>query len=512
MGNDIKGRGVFLLDGSQELKTSLLWDEDTDAWKYYSNSPLAVVTGLYRTIPTLYRGIAIIENEVQNVPFTVFNKSGKEIDTTTDWQNVIGCMPNPRKVFGLTSQSLDRHGVAYMLKSSNRAKIAKDLKWLAPASITPIFDNNTGELLRFKRTLGASTIEIPPEDMLYFWLSDSDVENAPPESYPLRAALQAAGVLHHLDAFINAYFQHGAIRPTMIMAKGMPNPDERERIENWWTSFMTSLKNAFKVKVFNADTIEAKQIGDGLDQLQNQELTADQRQDVALALGVPQSILFANSANYATAQSDMRNFYNMTVIPRCEAIAEVLNDQLLKPMGYEIWPSPESLEIYQEDEAQRSAALGQMTGAGIPLLMAIDLLGYDLTDEQRAELEALAAQKEERAEEMTENMQGQPQAEQEPEPEEDDEETKAELKHWRRLCNRALRENHPMPCDFVPDHIPAARAAAIAGCLREAKTGADIKAAFEQETPIPLPSDWPIPPDLLAELKRANDLLESVTK
>ncbi len=89
---------------------------------------------LYRTIPTLYRGINIIENEVQNIPFSVFNKSGEEIDNTQDWQNVVGFLPNPRRAFGLISQSIDRHGVAYFLKEQNRAKIVKNSR---PKSLSP---------------------------------------------------------------------------------------------------------------------------------------------------------------------------------------------------------------------------------------------------------------------------------------------------------------------------------------------------------------------------------------
>jgi phage portal protein BeeE len=510
-------RGVFFVDGKQELKSSLLWDDATDAWKYYSNAPHAVVSGLYRTIPTLYRGISIIENECQNVPFAVFNKSGEEVDNTQDWQNTVGFLPNPRRVIGTVSQSLDRHGQAYLLKEQNRAGIVKSLKWMAASNIEPIFQPETGELMRFDRSVGSRTISLQTKDVLYFWLVDSDVEQAPPESWPLRAALQAAGVLHHLDEFMNAYFKSGAIRPMMIMAKGMPAEEERQRMETWFQQRLMALKNAFKVRVFNADTIEAKQIGDGLDQLQNQELTADQRQDVAMALGIPQAILFANSANYATAQSDKKNFYDMTVVPRCELIAEILNDQILTVMGYTIWPSPESLDIYKEDEQARSSSLQQITSAGVPLLMAMDILGYDLTKEQRADLEEAEAKKEEQAEQMAEQLQQQPEEEKPQEEEKpapfqkkslDDPDALAELKRWRRSCHEALRKGKPLPVDWIPEYVPAERAAQIADMLKTATDGDGIKAAFERDEAIPLPEEWP---GLAEQLKRAVDLLEAVS-
>lgn len=507
----MKKTRVPIVDGGG-IKASILWDEDTDAWTYASNAPDNQVAALYRTIPTLYRGVAIISDTVTKVPFSLY-RGDEEIDSSSSWDNVTDYLPNPRHAFKMTSQALDRHGRAYWLKAKNRGGVVKELKWLAPSSIEPIFDQTTGDLDHFERgTTDGRTIVYKPEDIVYFWLEDPDVENGPPKSWPCKSAEQAAGVLHNLDEFINTYFKSGAIRPAMLLAKGFPPEEEKERVENWFKSMMTGLRNARKAKVFSADSIEYQQIGDGLDQLQNQELTEDQRKDVALALGIPQTILFANSANYATSQSDWLNFHETTIIPRCEFIAEVFNDQILKAEGLELRFTPEGLDIYREDEAQRASALGALTNAGLPLLMAMDLLGYDLTPEQRAELEALVAQKEERAEEMQEQMQ--PNMEPEQEPEEGEPmtpEAEAEAKHWRRLCYDAMRKSKPLPVDFICEHIPAERAQAIAAKLAEVEKLPDIKAVFDRHlASIPLPADWPMPTDLLAELKRANDLLEAV--
>lgn len=504
--------------GVDGVKASLLWDEDTDAWTYYTNDPRNREPQLYRTIPVFYRGVEIVRNSVAKVPFALY-RGEEEAATSSSWEDPTGYIPSPRRFLRLTCSALDRHGRAYWLKKPNAAGFIKGLKWLAPTSIEPQFDEQTGELTGFLRTMQSGQIMYKPDALLYFWLEDDDVELGPPLAYPAKSAMQSAGVLHNLDEFINAYFKSGAVRPMMLMTKGFPHEDEKNRIKAWWRG-LTGLKHSREVGIFSADSIEPKQIGDGLDQLQNQELTEDQRKDVALALGIPQTILFANAANYATNKGDWLNFHETTIIPRCEFIAEVLNNQLLEAEGLEWRFMPEGLDIYREDENARAGALVQYVNAGYPLLMASDLLGIDLTPEQRAQLEKAAVEKEERADEMAENMQGQPEPEDDEENEQppqlqqakaiDPAEITAELKHWRRLCNKALRENKPMPCDFVPDHIPPGRASAIAECLKAVKTGADIKAAFEAEAAIPLPADWPLPADLLAELKRANDLLESV--
>jgi len=58
-------------------------------------------------------------------------------------------------------------------------------------------------------------------------------------------------------------------------------------------------------------------------------------------------------------------------------LADVLNEQLLGPLNYEIQFMPEQLDVMQADEAQRSGSLLQLTQAGVPLRAAMQILGYD---------------------------------------------------------------------------------------------------------------------------------------
>lgn len=492
-----------ILDGSG-IKSSLLWDEETDAWRYYSNEPEHGAPQLYRTIPTLYRAIEKNADALSKIPFSIF-RGDTEIDNSQDWQNKLEYLPNPRRLFSLLCRSLDKSGSAYLLKVKNKAGYVKELKWLAASTIDPQI-NETSGLTSFKRQVGSRIIEYTPDDLVYFWLPDDDVEIGPPKRYPVKAALQASGVLHYLDGYIQLYFERGAIRPLIISAKGMPSPEERQRLETWFNRLMAGIKRAFSWKIFNADTLSFQQIGDGLDQLQNQTLTSDQRFDVALALGIPQTILFANAANYATSLNDYRAWYDATVVPRAEFIASTMNEQLFSLEKYRLEFSPESLDIYQEDENERANAVNVYVNAGMPLLMACDILGVELTEEQRAELEAEKQAKEERAEELQEQLQNQPpQSEQENEQPEMSEEARAEAKRWKRTALQALRKGKPLPADWIADAIPAEMAAQIAEGMKAATCADDVLALFDCDHRESEPMG-----DLAAELKRANDLLEAV--
>ena len=97
-------------------------------------------------------------------------------------------------------------------------------------------------------------------------------------------------------------------------------------------------------------------------------------------MGVHQSKVANNAANFATKQGDDFSFIQDTIAPECRWIASVSNRQLLAPMGLRLRFKPESLSIMQEDEEQRAGSLKALVEAGVSLEMALDILGYDLPD------------------------------------------------------------------------------------------------------------------------------------
>jgi len=102
--------------------------------------------------------------------------------------------------------------------------------------------------------------------------------------------------------------------------------------------------------------------------------------EIAAAFGIPLSLLTSDSANYATAQSDMRMFYENTIKARLMLYEAAFNEQVLGEMGLQIKFTPEALAIYQEDEAERSGALLNLVNAGMPLANAMLILGYSVED------------------------------------------------------------------------------------------------------------------------------------
>jgi phage portal protein BeeE len=508
MAND--NRKLMLFDG---LKTSILWDESTDAWTYASGGPTTPMQNKYQMIPTLFRGVNIIANAVAKMPFKVYRAKGdKEVDNSQEYTNEVGFLPNPRQIFSIASMSLDLTGKCYLRPASNAAGYKKLLTYQNPTTITPKIDN--GILGGFERSENGQVKTLAIKEVVYMWLPDPYVELGPPTAYPAQAAFAASSVLGNMDAYIALYFDRGAIRPVIVSVKGAPSPTERERMESWFQKLMGGIKRGFTWKVFNSDTVDIKQIGDGLDSLQDTELTASKRQDVAHALGIPYAVLFSEAANNATAQADAINLYEQTIEPRCEFIASNLNDQLFIPAGYRLEFQPESLDIYQEDEASRAQSLTAYVNAGFPLLMACDILGVELTAEMRTQLESEEADKKKRAEEMEKIRNAPKPDEQKPDEQnnttttpppqfvqqnDDQKAIDADLAKWKRKASKAFEKGNSANVPFESEIIPLRVGEKITCALKSADTAEAIENAF-------IIGD--ILPDLAVELHRANSLLE----
>jgi HK97 family phage portal protein len=459
------------------LKSSLLWDETTDAWHYLSGAPETDTQKMYGLVPTLFRGVTMIANAVGTMPFEIYGKGDKAIDTSADYKNELGFLPNPRRLFSLVSMSLDLAGRAYVKPLSNKANIQKELRYFAPQSITPKFDKDKGALVGFERDRGGAQPDLlKPEELIYWWLPDPFVEIGPPKAWPAQDALSACGVLSNLATFVSLYFQRGAIRPMLVYAKGSPGQPERERMEAWFNKIFNGIRGAFKARVFNADTVETKVIGDGLDQLRDVELTNQNRQDIAHALGIPYALLFSEAANNATLQGDTLNFYQGTVEPRCEFIASVMNEQLLDPMGYHLEYLPETLDVYQEDEADRALALGQMvTALGDPELIADKAKRRD----QMAEIAAQAPKPPEPGQQPEQTANPVPPQFQANQQQGQEEKRRLELDRWQRRVINDFEKGRPLAdYEFTSDIIPPVTRAAIRGALESCKNLRDIKQVF----------------------------------
>jgi hypothetical protein len=290
-------------------------------------------------------------------------------------------------------------------------------------------------------------------------------------------------VLFNEDEFVNAFFARGAIKATILAAPSTASKDERDKLERWYNRLLTGVKNAWATKVLNAESVKAVTVGEGISELANTALTKEKREDIAVALGVPPNILFSDAANFATAKQDDFRLYDTTIKPQSRLIESAFNEKLFAPIGLRFKFQPETLQISQEEEVQRSAAFRNLSVSNIPPWVLIQLLGYDLpVDMDLAAFKQFMEYKsglredpEEKKEE--ENPPVDPAAAQPGQ--------RSVLESWQNHAVKALKagkqikgtsDDHPFETN---GEISDSLAAAIGGQLEEVETVNDINLIFE---------------------------------
>jgi hypothetical protein len=135
------------------------------------------------------------------------------------------------------------------------------------------------------------------------------------------------------------------------------------------------------------------------------------------------------------------------------------------------------LEAFQQEETDKSSALSTLSAAFATnpeaSIIAADVLGYDLSDEQKLAIEALG--EEEESEPVVEDTVDVEQVDEvEPVmPSEEDNLIADEMMSWRKFAER------PRKREFEVKHIPSAMAIRINAGLHAAKSQDEIQAVFD---------------------------------
>lgn len=357
-------------------KATRLEDLHEEAWRVITgNGGDDKTSQLYGAVSWLYRCIDIRAAAVASMPWELVRGESVVASSDGDAPEQMRWLGNLPDLLYRTEAALALVGQAYWFHERNLMRTL-DVRWLKPSTVAPVIDRRDG-LTGFTRRIDGIDRPLDIQDVIYFWLPDPYIEVGPPSHTPGQAAMAAAGVLHAMNIFVTGYFERGMIKATLLKYTQPIDATEAKRVKEWWRRVATGLKNAFSTEVIRGD-FEPLIIGDGLSELQNTALTAEQRESVCTALGVPQSKVTANAANYATANADALAFVRDTVVPECRLVAAAINNQLLAGSGLRLVFRPESLSIMQEDEERRAASLKTLVDAGMSLEMALEILGYDL--------------------------------------------------------------------------------------------------------------------------------------
>ncbi|CAK0770221.1 putative Phage portal protein [Gammaproteobacteria bacterium] len=489
------------------MKAVTIWGDE--GWSILSgNEKERPDTEIYYAarVGIVFRSMQIRADAVANIPFDLVDvNSGEVVDSTDDWQNKVGFLPNPQGLLWLLESAWVISGRAYIHASKNGASVLKIFKPLAPGSVTYnvskndftrkalTADGNSTQDLHYPPAIDKDGNPATGEFIVPVWMPDPDVEMGPPLKFPGKAALSAMGVLYNLDDAATGFFKRGMLHTYVFAVPEGTQQADKDQFEDMVRNKLTGSKNEWRTLFVNTELSKPIDMGGGLDELANVPLTKEERENVSIAMGIPMSILFSETARglggKGVVDADDRRLIEITALPDWRKIAYELNRQIFIPLGYRLVEHHEKMPVFQENETDRSTALTNYVNAFVAdpelaLIMA-QMLGAKIPDDMLAQIETIVKEKKAQAEKIQQQTQqkldqgaqsnpvaNEPSS-QSNTPEMNAEKT-AELDKFQRKALKHVGQD----VEFIAAEIPADELEYIHKLLPGCKTAEDVRRVF----------------------------------
>ncbi|MDD2765845.1 MAG: phage portal protein [Opitutaceae bacterium] len=404
----------------------------------------------YALVPLIYRAVKLRADAISSVPVHVW-KGEQEVAWPFDTDST--------ELIWQTEAALLLNGFALWLKKPN-ARRPRDLQWVNPNTVGISYTPGRG--LIFKQEGTTDNTSPWTEDQVVYFREFHPTDDVGAGVGAADVAIEDARLLRYLTRFAGRYFENGAMPVTLLGFEYAPSQEESERVEKWFQKMATGIRNAWKVLALRGK-VTPTILTPPPKELEMKELNNQARHNVAMAFGIPQTML-EDAANYATAGEHRMSFWQDTVRPRGRIYESAINSQLFKPMGLRLQLDFEEMGIFQVDEAERSNALYNLTLAGYDPITASEVLGYQLNQVQ---VERILANRPVAEANVTEVN--------------DPDESGAageDLKRWERKAARRVKEGRRPNVSFESKAISAGLHAAIEGALEECASVNDVRLAF----------------------------------
>ena len=447
---------------------------------------------LRSVVPWAAKAHDLTKSAVANLPFEIVRDDGEVVDTSTDWQNIAGGMPNPSRMLSLIAGSLCG-GSAYLLKQAN-SRMVLSLQYVAPHNVIPHLKPNGVDY--FERIIDGKTVRVKePEEMVYFWLPDSDVEQGAPKTTPASTSLPAVELLAANNATMKMYADRGWVPAYVGSAEAFPSKEEKEKAERYLYQFLRGAYHSV-VRIINSQKLNLQKVGAGLEELKGvySEVQRQAIEDIGAAYGIPAALFMSDKSFASEVKPLIKEWYTSSVfVSIWKTIEETFNEQIYSPYNLRMQFKPESLAVFQEDENQRASAVGAYTSAISQdpevAKWVMSVLGVDLDQEQEDELEEIINSRVKDEETTTAPEMQDPKDEpvmQEAEDTEDvslsPDETK-DLALWYSKAKAWNLKGKGNAVDWENKHLREEIAAPIRLRLADAKNELDIVKAFEVGRP-----------------------------
>ena len=371
-----------------EFKTTvnIPWGSD------YIDSAPSKAESLFSSVPLIYRAVRLRCNSLAQVPVYVYESGSEKLLDEYPFED---SLPLSDWLW-LQEAAILLKGGSCTLIQRNAYSRTKGLRWLNPFTIE--IDVRSGRPRFSQRVNGQrypTQKEFWTEAEIIFLREFSPIDDLGFGVSACEVATKNAKMMDYITRFASNFFEYGAMPITVASIPGNPQPAERERFETKLKSMISGVKNAFRVLATTGE-VKWQTLTPELDTLALEQLDIHAVNNIAWAFDIPKTLLSSDSANFATAGVEYRNFVAHTISARTKFYESKIN-RFLKDFGCRIEFAIEELSEMQMDEANRAASVKALVDSGVPLEAALDILGYDLSDEAEKKVKEAEKKKEERA-------------------------------------------------------------------------------------------------------------------
>lgn len=270
-----------------------------------------------------YRCVEVRKSAVHRMPWHIYDKQTRKIFYNHPLE--IAFRRNKQKLFKKIEQSQCLYGETFIERATNAYDYVSDLFWLNNNGMAVI--TGAGYIMGYQYTAMQGGLPQAFEaDQVAFMKTDNPFNDLRGMS-PTEVAMDEIAIDKDVARVVRAYYANDTRVGLLLIPKRDMQKADSDRFMEMWKSQNQGVNKAGKPILMPSDmSVERVQEPATLDDVQLREST---RREIAAVYGVPLSLAGGwDDAKYQSLPEQRKSFYEETVVPECETIAEFINDDI----------------------------------------------------------------------------------------------------------------------------------------------------------------------------------------
>lgn len=278
----------------------------------------------YSVSTWVYRCIEVRKSAIHRMPHGVYHKRTKEY-----WEShplEIAFNRNKQKLLKKIEQSQLLYGETFIELPQNEYGFKSDLFWLNNNGMAVLI--GVGKIAGYSYTAmqGGQGQNFEPDEIA-FMKTDNPFNDLRGMS-PTEVIMDEVAIDKDVARVVRAYYANDTRVGLLLIPKRDMQPADSARFIEEWKKQNQGVNRAGKPILMPQDmSVERVQEPASLDDVDLREST---RREIAAAYGVPLSLAGGwDDAKYQSLPEQRKSFYEETIIPECDTIAEFINENIL---------------------------------------------------------------------------------------------------------------------------------------------------------------------------------------